>query len=76
MAVYDYQNTYIIKKKKKIKLHTPPKRFYTLFERNIWCRDTDFAYDVSLQIVEESHHLFISKYNIYYINNITCIFVL
>lgn len=35
MAVYDYQNTYIMKKKKKIKLHTPPERLYTLFERNI-----------------------------------------
>lgn len=57
-------------------MHTPPERFYTLYERNIWCRDTDFAYDSSLQIVEESHHLFIYKYNIYYINNITCIFVL
>lgn len=75
MAVYDNQNTCIMKKK-KIKMLTPPEKFYTLYERNIWCRDTDFAYDSSLQIVEESHHLFIYKYNIYYINNITCIFVL
>lgn len=59
MAVYDYQNTCIMKKEKKIKLHTPPESFYTLYERNIWCRDTDFEYDLSLQIVEESHHLFI-----------------